>query len=325
MKVLVVGGAGYIGSHVVLSALEKGFEVTIFDNLSTGSKININKNAKFVKGSINSSSDLKKLFKKEKYGGLIHLAASKASGESMLNPLKYAKNNIMGGMNLLSKSIKYGIKKFVFSSSAAVYGSPQYIPIDEKHQLEPSNYYGYTKLFIERNLEWFSKLKNFRFASLRYFNAAGYDSNSNIRGLEQNPHNLIPIIMEVASGKRNKMKIYGNDYETRDGTGVRDYVHVSDLAKAHIDALGYLYNKRKNLTVNLGARRGYSVLEVIKKVEKITKVRIDFEIVARRFGDSDEVIADSSNAEKLINWSPKYSDLGEIIRSTWEMYKNKKK
>ena len=130
--------------------------------------------------------------------------------------------------------------------------------------------------------------------------------------------------MEVASGKRNKMKIYGNDYETRDGTGVRDYVHVSDLAKAHIDALGYLYNKRKNLTVNLGARRGYSVLEVIKKVEKITKVRIDFEIVARRFGDSDEVIADSSNAEKLINWSPKYSDLGEIIRSTWEMYKNKK-
>tara|TARA_Y100000996_G_scaffold404260_1_gene378166 strand:+ start:986 stop:1963 length:978 start_codon:yes stop_codon:yes gene_type:complete len=324
MKVVVVGGAGYIGSHVVLSALEKGFEVTIFDNLSTGLKININKNANFIEGSINSSSDLKKLFEKEKYNGLIHLAASKAAGESMKNPIKYAENNIMGGINLLSKSIKYGIKRFVFSSSAAVYGTPQYIPIDEKHQLDPSNYYGYTKLLIERNLEWFSMLKNFRFASLRYFNAAGYDKNNKIRGLEQNPQNLIPIIMEVASGERNKMKIYGNDYKTRDGTGIRDYVHVSDLAKAHIDALDYLYNKKKNLTVNLGAGRGYSVFEVIKKVEEITKVKIDFEIVARRFGDSDKVIADSSIAEKLINWSPKYSDLGEIIRSTWRMYKNKK-
>lgn len=324
MKVVVVGGAGYIGSHVVLSALEKGFEVTIFDNLSTGLKININKNANFIEGSINSSSNLKKLFEKEKYDGLIHLAASKAAGESMKNPIKYAENNIMGGINLLSKSIKYGIKRFVFSSSAAVYGTPQYIPIDEKHQLDPSNYYGYTKLLIERNLEWFSMLKNFRFASLRYFNAAGYDKNNKIRGLEQNPQNLIPIIMEVASGERNKMKIYGNDYKTRDGTGIRDYVHVSDLAKAHIDALDYLYNKKKNLTVNLGAGRGYSVFEVIKKVEEITKVKIDFEIVARRFGDSDKVIADSSIAEKLINWSPKYSDLGEIIRSTWRMYKNKK-
>ena len=324
MKVVVVGGAGYIGSHVVLSALEKGFEVTIFDNLSTGLKININKNANFIEGSINSSSDLKKLFEKEKYDGLIHLAASKAAGESMKNPIKYAENNIMGGINLLSKSIKYGIKRFVFSSSAAVYGTPQYIPIDEKHQLDPSNYYGYTKLLIERNLEWFSMLKNFRFASLRYFNAAGYDKNNKIRGLEQKPQNLIPIIMEVASGERNKMKIYGNDYKTRDGTGIRDYVHVSDLAKAHIDALDYLYNKKKNLTVNLGAGRGYSVFEVIKKVEEITKVKIDFEIVARRFGDSDKVIADSSIAENLINWSPKYSDLGEIIRSTWRMYKNKK-
>ena len=245
MKVVVVGGAGYIGSHVVLSALEKGFEVTIFDNLSTGLKININKNANFIEGSINSSSDLKKLFEKEKYDGLIHLAASKAAGESMKNPIKYAENNIMGGMNLLSKSIKYGIKRFVFSSSAAVYGTPQYIPIDEKHQLDPSNYYGYTKLLIERNLEWFSMLKNFRFASLRYFNAAGYDKNNKIRGLEQKPQNLIPIIMEVASGERNKMKIYGNDYETRDVHRCSRLCSVSDLAKAHIDALGYLYNKRK--------------------------------------------------------------------------------
>ncbi len=324
MKVLVVGGAGYIGSHVVLLALEKGFKVTVFDNLSTSSKINVNKNTNFILGSINSSNDLKNLFTKEKYDVLIHLAASKAAGESMKNPLKYAKNNILGGINLLSYSIESGIKRFVFSSSAAVYGFPQYNPIDEKHHLDPSNYYGYTKLLIERNLTWFSKLKDIKFASLRYFNAAGFDSLHRIEGLEDNPQNLIPIVMEVAARKQKKMKIYGNDYETEDGTGIRDYVHVSDLARAHIDSLEYLENKQKNLIVNLGVGRGYSVFEVIKKVEEVTKVKINYQIVQRRFGDTKEVIADSSLARKLIKWNPKSSDLDTIIRSTWEIYKKLK-
>ena len=321
-KLLLIGGAGYIGSHIVLSALEKGYETTIFDDLSTGIKKNINSDANFFQGSTLSISDLSELFKKDKYDHVIHLAASKASGESMLNPSKYATNNIIGSLNLINFCAKHKVKSFIFSSSAAVYGIPEYNPIDESHPLRPTNYYGYTKLMIENNLRWFSKLKKMRFATLRYFNAAGYDTKKRILGLEKNPQNLIPIVMETAVGLRKKIDIFGNDYLTKDGTGVRDYIHVSDLASAHLGAIDYIKRKKKNLIINLGTGGGYSVLDVIEKVQEICNVSIKYDFKGRRHGDSDVVMANSELAKKLMSWDTKYSDLDTIIRSTWSVYKS---
>ena len=240
MRLIITGGAGYIGSHVVLDAIDRGYEVTIFDDLSTGLKENINKNAHFIYGSTLSSSDLSKLFNSGNYDAVIHMAASKAAGESMVEPSKYAQNNIIGGINLINACCDHNIQFFVFSSSAAVYGVPQYTPIDENHPLLPNNYYGFTKLNIENNLNWFSNLKGIMYASLRYFNAAGYDLQKRVKGQEINPQNLIPLVMETAVGTKNCIDIYGNDYNTKDGTGIRDYVHVSDLAKAHIDSIEYI-------------------------------------------------------------------------------------
>ena len=229
MKIIITGGAGYIGSHVVLSALDRGYDVTVFDDLSTANKKNINLKTKFIKGSINSKRDLSKLFANDKYDAVIHLAGSKASGESMLNPKKYAQNNIIGSLNILTSCIDHHVKYFIFSSSAAVYGSPVYVPIDELHPMQPSSYYGYTKLSTENSLKWFSEIHGLTYASLRYFNAAGFDVNKRIVGKEKNTENLIPLIMEVAKGIKPFVPIYGNDYSTKDGTGIRDYVHVSDL------------------------------------------------------------------------------------------------
>ena len=234
MKVVIIGGAGYIGSHVVLYALERGCDVTVFDDLSTGCKENINENVQFVHGSTLSTSDLSKLFTLKRYDAVVHLAASKAAGESMLEPAAYARNNIIGGQNVINACSDNNIKIIIFSSSAAVYGLPQYKLIDECHPLYPTNYYGQTKLHIEESLKWFSKLKDIKYASLRYFNAAGYDLKKRVKSLENNPQNLIPKVMEVAIGRKTQVAVYGNNYNTKDGTGVRDYIHVSDLAKAHI-------------------------------------------------------------------------------------------
>ena len=320
MKVLVVGGAGYIGSHVALEAINHGYEVTIFDDLSSGSKENIDSVASFFEGSTLSDIDLSKVMKSSHFDAVIHLAANKAAGDSMNNPSQYAKNNIVGGINLIRACDKYEINKFIFSSSAAVYGSPKYSPIDESHRLAPSNYYGYTKLVIENNLNWFSRLKGQRYAALRYFNAAGYDVNQTIKAKEMNPQNLIPIVMEVASGARKRLSVYGNDYHTKDGTGVRDYIHVSDLAVGHIKALNYLVESGKDLIVNLGTGEGHSVLDIINMAKKVSKNNIEYEFTSRREGDSDKVIAGSNHAKKLIDWDPKLSDLHTIISSTWNIY-----
>ena len=320
MKILVVGGAGYIGSHVTLEAINHGYEVTVFDDLSNGFKDNINASAAFFQGSTLSDTDLSRVMKNCHFDAVIHLAANKASGESMDNPSKYAKNNIIGGINLIRACEEYGINKFIFSSSAAVYGSPKYNPIDELHPLAPSNFYGYTKLAIENNLQWFSRLKGLRYAALRYFNAAGYDINQRIIGKEINPQNLIPIVMEVASGTRKKLSVFGNDYSTKDGTGIRDYIHVSDLACGHIMALNYLIKHEKDLTVNLGTGDGHSVLDIISMARKVSNKKIEYEFTGRRDGDPGKVIAAGDNAKKLINWDPKYSELHTIISSTWNIY-----
>lgn len=319
MKLVITGGAGYIGSHVTLAALERGDDVTVFDDLSTANKNNINPKARFVKGSTNSKEDLKKLLKDNQYDGVIHLAGSKAAGESMINPKKFTENNIFGSLNLLNSCIDHGVGIFIFSSSAAVYGNPKYNPIDELHPLIPSNYYGYTKLSIEKSLEWYSKIYGIRYASLRYFNAAGYDKR--IIGIENNPKNLIPIIMETAVGKRPYISIFGDNYNTKDGTGVRDYVHVNDLATAHINALEYLVDKKENLTINLGSETGFSVFDIIKTAKKITKKNIQYKIDDPRKGDVAELIASCSLAKDLIGWYKTNSNLETIIYSTWNIYK----
>ena len=321
MKVVIIGGAGYIGSHVVLDAVERGYDITVFDDLSTGFKENINENVQFINGSTLSISDLSKLFTLKRYDAVVHLAARKAAGDSMLEPAMYARNNIIGSQNVINACSDYNIKIIIFSSSAAVYGLPQHKLIDECHPLYPTNYYGQTKLHIEESLKWFSKLKGIKYASLRYFNAAGYDLKKRVKSLEINPQNLIPKVMEVAIGRKKQVAIYGNDYDTKDGTGIRDYIHVSDLAKAHIDSINYISNNKKNLTINLGNETGYSVLDVINKSSEVSKKRIEHIIEARREGDIGSLIANTDLAKKLINWKPRYSDLDTIVNSTWEIYK----
>lgn len=322
MKIFVTGGAGYIGSHVVYELCDAGYEVTIYDDMSLGREENIDKRAEFVLGSTLDKQQLSKALINEEFDAVIHLAAWKAAGESMEKPEKYAENNIFGSMNLLNAVTDAGIKNFVFSSTAAVYGFPCYLPMDEKHPVNPSNYYGYTKVFVEDNLKWYSQLKGLNYVALRYFNAAGYDVKGRITGKENNPNNLLPIIMETASGMRDKVQVYGNDYDTIDGTGVRDYIHVNDLAVAHVLALKYLMENKKNLIVNLSTERGYSVLEAINKAIEITGKEIPYQIVSRRDGDPDKVVASFAKANKILNWEAKYSDLETILESMWRVYKN---
>ncbi len=254
-------------------------------------------------------------------GQIIHLAAWKAAGESMTDPAKYAHNNLIGTINLLNACDRHGIKRFVFSSTSSVYGNPEYIPIDENHPTEPISYYGETKLQVEKNLKWFSELKGIRFGVLRYFNAAGYDIKGRIKGRERNALNLIPIAMEVAAGIREKVQVFGDNYDTHDGTGVRDYIHVSDLAIAHMKALNYISENDKYLLVNLATGEGHSVLDVINKSKEVSGRDIPFDIVGRRAGDPATVVAVSNRANKVLDWSTKYSDLDTLIRTTWDVYK----
>ena len=320
MKILVTGGAGYIGSHVVYELIDQGHDVTILDDMSLGLEENIDPRSIFVQGSTHSDSDLDSVLS-VRFDGIIHLAAWKAAGESMTNPAKYAHNNLIGTINLLNACDRHGIKRFVFSSTSSVYGNPEYIPIDENHPTEPISYYGETKLQVEKNLKWFSELKGIRFGVLRYFNAAGYDIKGRIKGRERNALNLIPIAMEVAAGIREKVQVFGDNYDTHDGTGVRDYIHVSDLAIAHRKALNYISENDKDLLVNLATGEGHSVLDVINKSKEVSGKDIPFDIVGRRAGDPATVVAVSNRANKVLGWSTKYSDLDTLIRTTWDVYK----
>ena len=320
MKILVTGGAGYIGSHVVYELIDQGHDVTILDDMSLGLEENIDPRSIFSQGSTHSDSDLDSVLSVG-FDGIIHLAAWKAAGESMTDPAKYAHNNLIGTINLLNACDRHGIKRFVFSSTSSVYGNPEYIPIDENHPTEPISYYGETKLQVEKNLKWFSELKGIRFGVLRYFNAAGYDIKGRIKGRERNALNLIPIAMEVAAGIREKMQVFGDNYDTHDGTGVRDYIHVSDLAIAHRKALNYISENDKDLLVNLATGEGHSVLDVINKSKEVSGRDIPFDIVGRRAGDPATVVAVSNRANKVLDWSTKYSDLDTLIRTAWDVYK----
>ncbi len=322
MTILVIGGAGYIGSHVTRVLLDSGETVVVFDNLSTGKTENLFEDARFVQGDILDKAKLD-MAMAEGVDAVIHLAAFKAAGESMIKPEMYAENNIAGTINILNSMCRHEVKTFVFSSSAAVYGNPEYLPVDEKHPTQPVNFYGFTKLEIERILSWYDELKGMRFVALRYFNAAGYDADGRIRGLEENPANLLPVIMETAIGVREKLSIFGNDYETRDGTGVRDYIHVSDLADAHHRALQTVLAEDRSLTVNLGSEEGVSVNEALQIARKVTGRAIPSEVIARRPGDPAELVASSKLAGKLLGWEATRSDIDNLIHTMWKVYQRK--
>lgn len=319
LRVLVTGGAGYIGSHVVLELMRLGYEIIIVDDMEMGNEKNLFPGNEFIKGEIQDSKVLEKVFSK-KIDAVFHFAAWKAAGESMTHPEKYTLNNLNGTFTLLTAMAEAGCKYIVFSSSAAVYGAPQYLPVDEKHPKNPENYYGYTKLCIEENLKWYDKLRGVKSACLRYFNAAGYDPQGRILGLEMTPANLLPIIMEVAVGKREILSIYGGDYDTKDGTCVRDYIHVSDLASAHVLALDTIRKNNESLIVNLGSETGYSVLEMTELARKITGKPISANIVDRRSGDPAKLLASSKMAKDILNWEPKYSSADSLLSSMWKVY-----
>ncbi|HAH61940.1 MAG TPA: UDP-glucose 4-epimerase GalE [Treponema sp.] len=319
MKVLVIGGAGYIGSHVVKELMKQGHKVTVFDNLSSGLRQNLFKENGFIYGNILITADLDAAFARG-FDAFIHLAAFKAAGESMIYPEKYSVNNISGTLNILNSAVNHGCKYMVFSSSAAVFGEPQYLPIDENHPKNPENYYGYTKLSIEQFMAWYEKLKGLKFAALRYFNAAGYDTEGVLYGLEQNPANLLPVIMEVACGMRGKLKIFGSDYDTRDGTCIRDYVHVTDLAVAHVKALDYIAKNNESLTVNLGSETGTTVREIVEAARRITGQPIPADYAERRAGDPAVLVALAKLAYEKLGWKAQYSDVDTLVKSTWDAY-----
>lgn len=318
-SILVIGGAGYIGSHVVLAFLNAGYNVTVMDNMSTGRQENLFPEAEFIHADLQDRLMLNRIFR-EPFDGVVHLASLKAAGESMIVPQAYAQQNINGAVNLLEALTNSKTRIVVFSSTAAVYGKPEYLPLDENHPLNPINFYGYTKRAIEQLLDWFYRLKGIHFASLRYFNAAGYDVEGRIRGLEQTPANLIPIVMEVAVGKRSKVEVFGNDYPTLDGTGIRDYIHVTDLAEAHLKAFEVVLNQSESQTFNLGTGKGISVLEIIEMARKVSGRDIPYEIIERRPGDVAELLAHSGEAGRILQWQPRFSDLETLISSTWDVY-----
>lgn len=320
-KILIVGGAGYIGSHVALAFQEAGAEVTVLDNLSTGRRENLQPGMELIEGDLQLPGLLADLFR-QRFDGVVHLAAQKAAGESMVKPELYSRQNLIGSLNLLEAYARQPHSRLIFSSTAAVYGDPVRLPMDESHPTQPVNFYGFTKLAIEGYLHWYGRLRGLQFAALRYFNAAGYDAAGRIRGLEKTPQNLIPVVMEVAKGWRPSLQVFGDDYPTKDGSGVRDYIHVTDLASAHVAAYRKLVQSPGNLTVNLGTGRGYSVFEVLETARRISGQPIPHQVVPRREGDPPAVYASAQLAKEQLGWQARESDLDNMIKSTWNCYKN---
>lgn len=321
MSILVLGGAGYIGSHTVYELINIGKDVVIVDNLETGHVEAVHPNAKFYKGDIRDREFLDNIFKKEIIEGVIHFAADSLVSESMTNPLKYYDNNICGTKILLQSMVANGIDKIVFSSTASVYGEPKSVPLTETDLTNPTNTYGETKLAMEKMFKWTELAHGIKFVSMRYFNACGAHVFGSI-GEDHNPEtHLIPLVLEVANGKRDFISVFGNDYDTKDHTCVRDYIHVTDLAKAHILSMEHLMNGGKSDTFNFGNGIGFSVMEVIECARKITGHQIPIKIEPRRAGDPAQLIASSKKVNEILKWQPKNSQLDTIIQSAWNWHK----
>ncbi|KAI8928491.1 hypothetical protein BC831DRAFT_448135 [Entophlyctis helioformis] len=321
MKVLVAGGAGYIGSHLVreLSKLPE-HEVVVFDNLSKGHTSAIPKSVAFEKGDIRNKDDLERVFSKHKPVAVFHFSASIEVGESCVDPLKYYENNVSGTVTLLQAMQKHGSKYFIFSSTAALFGTPDRIPIHEFDTTIPKNPYGDTKLAVEVMLKWCDEAWGLKNVCLRYFNACGADASGEI-GEDHTPEShLIPIVLQVPRGKRDKVSIFGDDYNTHDRTCVRDYVHVTDLASAHIKALEYMVKHNKSDKFNLGSGKGYSVKEIIEAARKVTGHPIPAEVRERRPGDPDVLIASSERAEQILGWKRQYTNIEDIVATAWNFH-----
>ena len=321
-KILVTGGAGYIGSHCVLALLQRGYDVVVFDNLSTGhieTVVTLKKygNVQFYQGDLLDSNSLNSVFKQKNINDVIHFAALSQVGESVKDPQKYYINNVCGTINLLKAMLENNVKKIVFSSTAATYGEPQYTPIDENHPQNPINPYGQTKLMIERIMDDYDKAYGLHSVRLRYFNVAGADSENRIGELHEPETHLIPNILKSTFSGRKTFEMYGTDYDTKDGTCIRDYINVEDLAEAHILALNYLNNGGKTNFFNLGTNDGNSVKEVFSACEKITNKKIDVKICPRREGDPAVLVADNSKAKEILNWQP-LKDLNQSIKTAYQ-------
>ena len=313
MKVLVTGGAGYIGSVAVKRLVELDHNVVVIDNLAKGLRKLVDSHAEFYEGDLLDRNFLGKVFQNHKFESVMHFAGYKDAGESMENPGKYSQN-IAGSINLLDEIVKHKVPQIIFSSSAAVYGEPESIPIDEEHPTNPTNYYGFTKLKVEELIRWYANLHKFRYLCLRYFNVAG---DGGLGYIDPNATNILPILMEVAANKRDKVIIFGSDYDTRDGTCIRDYIDVNDLIEAHLEGLSLDNNE----VINLGTSKGVSVLEMIKAVETVVKKKLKFEIGPRRSGDPACLTASFTRAKNVLGWEPRMA-LEKMIASTWKAYRS---
>jgi len=323
VKILVTGGAGYIGSHIVKLLGEKGFEILVIDNLSKGHKEAVLYGT-LRKVDLSNETALKQILENFKPDAVMHFAAFIEVGESVVNPIKYYENNTCNTLNLLKIMVETGIKRFIFSSTAAVYGNPQKIPISEDHPLNPINPYGQSKAFVEKILKDFDKAYNLKYVSLRYFNAAGADPEGKIGESHDPETHLIPLILKAAKGERESIKIFGTDYPTSDGTCIRDYIHVNDLAEVHYLALEYLLDGGESSVFNCGYGHGYSVKEVIDIAKKVTGIDFKVEEADKRPGDPPVLVADSTKLKGTFGWKPNFDDLEYIIQTAWNWENNKR-
>ena len=320
MSILVLGGAGYIGSHTVYELVAKGEDVVVVDNLETGHIEAVHPEARFYQGDIRDREFVDSVFEKENIDAVIHFAANSLVGESMTNPLKYYDNNVNGTKVLLESMIAHNVKKIVFSSTAATYGEPENIPILESDKTCPTNAYGETKLSMEKMMKWTDVAHGLKYVALRYFNACGAHESGQIGEAHAPETHLIPLILQVPLGKREFISIFGEDYDTEDGTCIRDYIHVTDLAQAHILAVKYLLEGNESNTFNLGNGVGFSVKEVIETAKKATGLPIAAKVAERRAGDPARLVASSEKARKVLGWNPEHADLEEIISSAWKWH-----
>jgi len=322
MAILVLGGAGYIGSHTVYELIEAGRDVVVADNLLTGFRAAVHPKARFYEADIRDRKAMDTLFETEKIDGVIHFAASSQVGESMTNPLKYYDNNLVGTTVLLQSMVAHGVDKIVFSSTAATYGEPERVPILETDRTAPTNCYGETKLAMEKMMGWTGRAHGLRYVALRYFNAAGAHPSGAIGEAHDPETHLIPVILQVPNGQREKLSIFGGDYPTKDGTCVRDYIHVTDLAQAHILALDYLLAGGKSDVFNLGNGVGFTNKEVVEVARAVTGHPIPAELCPRRAGDPAQLVASSDKARAVLGWKPQYADLNTIVATAWNWHKS---
>ena len=320
MKILVVGGTGYIGSHMVKMLGSQGHEVITFDNLSKGYRDAV-LSGDFVEGDLANNQQLDNLFASIKFDGVMHFASFIEVGESVSEPASYYRNNVFNTQNLLDAMVKHGVNYFVFSSTAAIFGEPEYSPIDETHPKNPINPYGRSKLMVEQMLEDYGTAYGLKSVALRYFNAAGADPDAELGERNDPETHLIPLVLQAASGRRASISLFGQDYKTPDGSCVRDYIHVNDLCDAHLLALNKLKNSDKSLRYNLGNGHGFSVKQVIDTTEKITGKNIQVIYADRRPGDPAELVANATMAKQDLGWKPKFTDLEQIVETAWQWEK----